>query len=256
MADTVLCVLTHRDGKPHTQDVGLVCGWHRGRLDTTLHEIRDLDTDLDLIAEAGSAPKAATGRGRRLRNPVPPAPANLDRIVLHDPRSHGDVDSVDDVRGEPAASIELVTETYVCRVRDERPLTRIVLRPVRHHDGRVFDVPTTVPALVPRSYIARLDLLIRHHDWVARQEWVGEYWDDMDGLRRAMRRSVRDRSHFYFGKCYLDDKSGAACGGDLLRRNGDDAVVCKANSDHAWRTAGELARLEIALNGTGGEASA
>lgn len=282
---SALCILPHRDDKPAGEaEVGQLCGWHRLQLDRLVNDIRDLDQDLNLLMEAGTAPKQQSANGGRSKgNPNPPAPANLDFIVLHDRRSHSDVDSVDDRADQPAASIELMTEANATRVRDERRLTRIVLRPVRQPDGSILEVPTTVPALVPRSYVARLDMLVRHHDWIAAQDWVGDYWDELHQLRNSMRGAVRDKPFKRVGSCYLmtpvditdqcgcdchtsggafrlpcDTPGGCGhrhtemqpCGGRLMQENGSDVVKCRKDRSHTWETAAELARLEIALNGT------
>lgn len=248
---TGLCVLTHRDQGEHPQDVGLLCGWHRGRLDWLHGDVSRLDGEFDLLREAGTAPKDQAGKGRKLKNPTPPAPANLDWIVLHDRRSHGDVDGQDDRSGQPSAAIEFHAEVYATRVRDERPLSQIVLRPVRHADSRVFDVPTTVPAVLPSSYVARLDLIARHHDWIAEQEWVDEYWDDLNGLHRALRRAVRDYPPVIpngLSGCYIEDGNGEPCRGDLQPVPPKDGVRCSRDRSHRWDTPLELARLQIILS--------
>jgi hypothetical protein len=248
------CVLPHRawpDGceRLATANDGLACHWHRQQLDHLLGEIKQLDEELDLIAVAGTAPKESTGKAGRTKNPSPPAPANLDVLVLRDARSHGDVDCEDDRRGQPW-SVPYLTEVYCARLRDERPLTRIVLRPVRNRITDVaYDIPTTVPALVPRSSAARLDMLIRHHDWITGQSWLDDYWDEMVGLRKAMRTALRDRPITKsLGSCYLlvgEDP----CTGRLVQDNGSDVVRCtNRECESRWVTAQELATLEVAMD--------
>lgn len=244
---SALCILPHRDDRVHEQEIGLLCRWHRNRLDWVINEIRKLNEDLDQITEAGSAPKANTAKGRRLSNPSPPAPANLDVLVLRDPRSHGDVDSPDDAQRQPW-SVPYLTEVYCYRVRDERNLTRVVLRQVLHRD-RVLEVPTTVKADVPRSVVGRLDMLLRHHDWIAAQDWVDDYLTEMTELKRAMATALRDNTHRFMGRCYLIGATGEACGGDLLQENGSLFVTCRRDRGHTWRSARELAALEIGLKG-------
>lgn len=242
-----LCEFPHRDDEAHELYVGQLCRWHRNRLDWLVNEIRKLDEDLDLIVEAGSAPKENAARGRRLSNPSPPAPANLDVLVLRDRRSHGDVDSLDDAKRQPFA-VPYVTEVYCYRVRDERKLTRVVLRYVPQPDGSVLEVPTTVKANVPRSVVARLDMLLRHHDWIAEQDWVDDYLTELSALKRAMSGALRDNTHKFKGRCYLlIGEDGQVCNGELLQENGTLFVQCRKSRSHQWRTPRELAALEYGL---------
>lgn len=241
----------------------VVCRNHRARLDSLIRGVRDSWVDLDLIAEAGSAPKDTAPKTRRSKSASPPAPANLDRLVLTDRRSssvrfmHLLSDGKPADASTPVPSVLAVVASWVLLVAEERPLA----------------------ASLPRSVVGQLDLLVVHHDWVAAQGWVADYWSEFTGLSRAIRGALRDRSSLTMGRCYLTDEIDVTpscgcschaqptfrpvcdqdggchdghteyrrCGGTLLRPNGAESVRC-TRCHQTWVTPAELARLELALN--------
>jgi hypothetical protein len=230
--DRPLCVLSHRDDKPQNVDVGFLCRWHRGRLDSTVCDIRTDWFDLALILEAGSAPKDTAPKTRHMKSASPPAPANLDALVLRDPRTHAaklpkvQQDGKPTDMSKPIPAVLTIVASWVLLVADERPLTTVL----------------------PSSVIAQLDLLTRHGDWIAAQPWIDDYYLEISELRKALKTALRDKSSVRIGSCYLPTADDQACGGALLRENGSATVKC-FRCRSAWTTPQELARLQLALEG-------
>ena len=226
----VLCVLPHRDDA-EVRAPSLVCEWHRRALTRLTEQIREGWFDLALITVAGSAPKDAAPKTRRTKSASPPAPANLDVIVLRDPRT-----ATAELRqllrdghpadlSRPASNVLAAVASWVLLVAEERPLS----------------------AKLPSSVIAQLDLLERHGDWISEQPWIDDYWAELGEIRNALKSALHDRASTKVGRCYLPTDDGKDCHGNLLRRNGELSVRCH-RCDARWVTAAELARLELALN--------
>ncbi len=235
MTEPVLCVLPHRDDKEHQRSVGFLCNWHRGRLDTLTREVADDFVRTALIQEAGSAPKDSAPKTKHLKSISPPAPANLDVLVMRDARTssvqlqHFLSDGKRADLSKPALSVPALVASWVLLLADERPLT----------------------TKLPSSVIGQLDLLRRHHDWIAAVGWVDDYFAELNDMRKALSSVLRDQSSRVVGNCHLDsgDDDGMPCGGRLIRRNGEDSVRCANDRSHSWVTAAELARLEIVISG-------
>jgi len=200
------CVLEHDQ---HTEATdGLLCRRHSQRLLDTLTDIRELWFELALILEAGSAPKEASPKTRRLKADSPPAPANLDALVLRDHRT------IQKGHTDPP-SLPAIIASWVLLVADERPLT------------------TTLP----NSVVGQLDLLTRHHQWITGQEWIEDYQREMTELRKALKSAVRDQTHREYGKC-------PHCNGPVFIRNGSNNAKC-SGCNATWSTPQELARLSV-----------
>ncbi len=222
-----LCILAHgqtAEGEPiyRQADVGLLCHRHRDWMTRQAVEVRDLWMDLAFIVEAGSAPKDETPKTRHLKAAEAPAPANLEVLSLRDPRS-----TVTPTHANPGTipSITALVASWVLLVADERPLT----------------------AQLPSGTHGQLSLLIRHGDWIAAQEWCGDYLEELGDMRKALAAALRDQAHASIGRCRLpaDDRDGL-CAGQLMRENGSDVVRCTACRS-TWTTPQELARLAISL---------
>lgn len=232
------CFLSHRDhndGCERTEtvlDALLVCRWHRGRLDWVVEEISVGFVELQLVIVAGTAPKEAANKGgKHSKSPYPAAPVNLDVVALRDARTAGgelrhilsDGLKADVSRPVPAAPV--VVGGWLKLVAEERPLT----------------------AKLPSQVLGQLDVLKRHHEWIAAQPWVDEYLREMSELKRAISSALRDNTHRFMGRCYLIGEDGQVCNGELLQENGTEFVQCRKSRSHQWRTPRELAALEYGL---------
>lgn len=232
------CVLGHvevgANGAPlrREAEVGLLCLWHRNRMTATVAEIRDLWFDLAFILEAGSAPKDETPKTRHLKSAEAPAPANLEALALRDPRSasrpirpNPAIPLHEGDSSTPIPAVTFIVASWLLLVAEERPLT----------------------AALPGSTTGQLALLIRHADWIAGQEWVDAYLDELGDLRQALKAAVRDHTHRYHGRCLLpvEGRQGP-CGGLLLEENGT-RVICCGDCHAQWVTPQELARLAVSL---------
>jgi hypothetical protein len=234
-----------------------VCAWHERSIGRRLNELENDWLDLELIEEPGSAPRRdETGKGRRLKKPYPAAPANLDVLVLRDPRTKiqriptlqrdGKPSDMSEPLINPVASMRDLAEM----VRDGRPLTQTITRD-RVIDGRTVQVSRTIPAAIPGGIIGCINLLRRHANWVCEQDFVAVFWDELTAVHRAVRGALNDQAHRFIGRCYLTlDDSPTACGGNLLRPNGSHSVKCH-RCGAAWVTAYQLATLQLALGRTG-----
>jgi hypothetical protein len=231
-ASRLLCVLPHRDDAEHEQHVGLLCRWHRNRLDLIVGEVATNLPLLLMIQVAGSAPKDSAPKTRHMKSSSPPAPANLDVLTLLDKRTSSvqypqllESDGLPADMSRPGTPVLAVIASWVLLVADERPLT----------------------TQLPSSALGQLDLLRRHHDWIAAQPWVDDYLTEMTELKRAMSTALRDNTHRFMGRCYLIGEDGQVCNGELLQENGTEFVQCRKARSHQWRTPRELAALEYGL---------
>jgi hypothetical protein len=83
-----------------------------------------------------------------------------------------------------------------------------------------------ITASLPKSLVAQLDLMQRHHDWIAAQAWIDDYANWLEQTRKLMRRTVRDWIGQILGTCDWPDTSGHPCGGRIMRENGTETVRC------------------------------
>lgn len=211
-----LCVMEHGwtpEGHPQYREAstGLLCPGHRARLDALVDEIGELILDLAQCREAGTTPHEANGRKEHRKvDDTPPVPVNLDWVLLTDVRTpRAD-------HGLPAVLSEYCV--------------RLGLR-----------------SLPPKAHVlARLALLRRWHDSVARHDWVVTYAADLAEIKRVLANAVRDRRFTRVGACYLPVDSGGKCGGQLLAENGTGFVRCRT-CGATWSTPVELARLRVTL---------
>lgn len=215
------CIADH-DERGEAIDGLMVCARHRRRMDHDVREIGLLIVDTQRIVDGG-APQDDGPRGKSPKKRAdPPAPGDTAIMALFDPRTKPA--RLPDDQSTPIPAVLSVVASWLQLVAEERPLT----------------------AELPRSVLAQLDLLARHHEWLAAQLWVDDYLLEMTELRKGLASVVRDHSAKRIGTCDLPTEDGPRCGGALLVDNGSDiirCVVCKAQ----WVTADEQARLAVRL---------
>lgn len=232
------CVLAHEEPRIALDGI-LLCGPHRRRIDADVTEIGLLVVDSQAIVQGGiTGPPAETsqGGGHVKKRADPPAPGDVTLMALWDTRTTAipvDVTrernwNANSGRLEPNGGGELpavlsIVASWVLLLADERPLTQAL----------------------PSSVLAQLDLLKRHHEWIAAQGYIDDYVMEMRELRKALASAVRDHVTTRKGTCNLPTESGV-CGGTLLQDNGSDVVRCVGCSAR-WVTDQELARLAVSL---------
>lgn len=228
------CVLTH-DQRTPALDGLLLCRKHRHSLDDLTTEIGALIIDSCRIIDGG-APSEATPKTRRVKQPEAPAPGDLAIMALYDSRTltvrlPGD-------QSTPMVPVLHVIASWLLLVAEERPLT----------------------TPLPTSVLAQLDLLSRHHEWLAAHPAVDDYHLEMTELRTHLRGAVRDHTHKRVTTCDLPTDDGQhpaviirrnralrivlICGGAVLVRNGDDVWRCN-RCGGTWLTDQQKARFGV-----------
>ena len=202
---SALCVLDGEIKRP--AEVGHLCYWHRQRLDFLSSEIAILWCELALILD-GSAPREWTEKTqwKKLGDDIP-APLDLEAATLR-------------------MTIPNSVATWLVLVADERPLTETRHRVIINRNRAWAVVPYTAPMTLPDGIITQLDLLQRHHDWIAAQAWIDDYANWLEQTRKLMRRTVRDWIGQILGTCDWPDTNGHPCGGRIMRENGTETVRC------------------------------
>lgn len=255
------CVMPHGtddNGRPNLRrrDIGYLCNGHRKRMDGLTDEIRELLIDLVQITESNSAPADETPKTRRTKAAEAPAPANLEALALLDRRTHPlhmpPNPSIAKHEGDTSNPIDAVLykiASWLSLVIEERNLTetwhRVVIRANRAVRIGVY----TALIREPRSVMAQLAMLARHHDWMAAQAWVDDYLIEMADAQDALRHALNDQPWRRIGRCRLpapNDGEGQ-CGGALLQENGSGVVRC-TDCRATWVTAQEHARLALTLD--------
>lgn len=271
------CVLHHgldvdnQEIHKNADDGLLLCDNHLRRLGRTNTEIRDLWYDLTFILEAGTAPKDETPKTRHLKSAEAPAPANLEALSLRDKTSHGeriaaraychqcgDIGQTSFVQSPEASrryaqwAANLHTtrtghSAYVADGDNSTPIPAVLAIVASWLLLVAEERPLTATAL-PKSVIAQLSLLERHHEWMAAQEWIGDYVSELDDLRKALKLAVRDHTHKVVGRCHLaaNDGTEAHCGGTLMQENGAHVVRC-VKCAAQWSSPHERAMLSMSM---------
>lgn len=240
MSEPALCVLHEQDDPAETW-IGNLCKRHRRRMDDLTSEIGLLLVDACRIIDGG-APAELRPRTRRLKEAEAAAPADLALLALLDRRTRithvkattlGETD-----RSTPTMPILAVIASWLLLVAEERPLKE----------------------KLPQSALAQLDLLARHHDWLAATLYVDDYLAELTDLLRHLRDVTNDHTHHRVATCDLPTEDGQIpaliirrnralrvvliCGGAVLCANGDDVWRCK-RCGSTWITDQQKARFGV-----------
>lgn len=207
------------------------------------------------------------------------SPARLDVIVHRDPRhGTGKSEDDDDVRaGGSTASALYVLHTWANEVRAGRNITRptvtVRLGWVRSPRGPVCAhacghescghwVTDTVRALP--TVRGERDLLTRNLDWIARQDWAGDFYRDIHSLRDQLRRANGTAPPAPLpGRCpnVIEERKGkrVECGGPLwpvkpMHTSGAEAwtgaspsaIRCESCT-RRWEGPSQVARLVLMI---------
>lgn len=185
---TRLCATHHGPSAPLAEPGSHVCTHCHTRLARTLADLPRLHTQL-IELELTSRDGSS---GRAGRNSTPPL--RLDVLALLDPRSGPDPDT------PPIAGI---IRDWATLVADERQLQ---------------------PAATTAS---QLDLLARHHDWLAAQpHLIGDFTREIRAVHAALRR-VCGEATTVIATCQAPSDDGDECGGPLVHSpNSLHPVVC------------------------------
>ena len=239
--DPLLCMLNHGDQPTEPQPGLLVCRRHRNELDNLTVEISNLIVDLCRIRDGG-APSLPSPKTRHTKAAEAPAPGDLTIMALFDARTAtGPVRaSPDDPwdTSQPLAPVLHIIASWLLLVADERPLT----------------------TQLPGSVLGQLDLLARHHDWLAGQPCVGDYRLELRELRTHLRAAAHDHTHRRVATCDLPTVDGRApmlvvhrnravrwvriCGGSVLCENGSSVWRC-VRCQAEWLTDQQKARFAV-----------
>jgi hypothetical protein len=218
--DDQACVMPHSEREPALDGL-LLCRRHRRRMDDDVSEIGLLIVDTQRITDGGAPQDSGPRGGKSKKRADPPAPGDVAIMALYDRRNAAARLPGDD--SEPVPAVLAVVASWTLLLAEERPLT----------------------ATLPRSVLAQLDLLRRHHEWIAAQLYVDDYLLEMAELRKALVGVVRDVRYERRGVCALPLED-TVCGGVLLEENGTRAVYC-TRCRARWVTDQELARLAVTL---------
>jgi hypothetical protein len=210
------CVMPHPEREPALDGL-LLCRRHRRRMDDDVSEIGLLIVDTQRITDGGAPQDSGPRGGKSKKRADPPAPGDVAIMALYDRRNA--TSRLPGDESEPVPAVLAVVASWTLLLAEERPLT----------------------ATLPRSVLAQLDLLRRHHEWIAAQLYIDDYLLEMGELRKALTGCVRDRTFIKVGTCDLpaDDR---LCGGALMMKNGEDTVTCR-ECGAAWSDPRERARL-------------
>ena len=209
-------------------------------MDEIVTDLHDGYAYLALIEVAGTSPKQSGPKTGRTKNPSPPAPANLNVLVLRDPATKWETGNR--INGGNLPSVPAVLAEWLVQLRDGLGLTERYTV-VRGGVEVVLDRPRTLPTYP----IAQLGMLRRHHDWITGQEWLPDYVAELTELRTAINTTLVDKPIIRtLGACYLL-VGESPCTGRLVQDNGSDIVRC-TGCRARWVTAQQLAHLEASLS--------
>lgn len=205
--DRLLCQLRHK--KPAEAGVGLICSHHAAGLNEALQDILELWALLPLYLLPG---QSVDDGSRHLKISAAPAPGSLHVMSLTDRRMHAPrppgeqlwYQETDDIVDAFGTLVERAA--YVAFGRD-----------------------ITNPDLV--TITATVRLLRDNRDWIAGQDWISDYAEELRDLRAALTMgSTRNRP---VGHCPSLNGDGTECGGPLWPdRNGAMAVDCGTCERH------------------------
>lgn len=180
-----LCAIFHgwtEDGEPLPVPavVGRLCVGHRVDLDRWAREIADGWVSLALMVEPARSARSSAGGGKRAD---PPAPIDLTAAALRD---HRNPTARPDTRDVP--SVPGVVASWLLLVDEELPLvydhTLYVVDPAGQVEPR--RILSQRWKRLPRSVLGQLELLVTVHDWMAEQDWIGDYWQQLHDVHAAL----------------------------------------------------------------------
>lgn len=189
-----------------TEGKSNLCNQCEDRLKDWLGRIPDNYALLPFFVEHGTTESNPESKATKSANA--PAPMRLDAIDLLDTR-----------RGRKWLGTEVTTDrrgtigvlqAWVELVCDERP--------VKH------------PASI--SVVSACELLTRHRLWVAEQEWVPDFYDEIRKLHRTIADAIGDYRPKPVGRCtHTPEDAETACGGPLYPRE-TGGVSCAKCHEH------------------------
>lgn len=221
---TPQCVIGSR---PHPADHGLICENHRQALSRTLRDIEDealrlaVTPSLAISYEGGGGGSLASQR----------SPIRIDARALLDRRRGTGITrarDLDETAWDPTPSVLETLHAWERLVRDEHKLstptvTVILGRAPRTAIGPVCArlcghetcgpwITDTHPA--PATVTGARDLLSKQLDWIARQPWVDDMYNELADLLAAMRR-VNSTQDVPVGVCGSLQPDGNLCEGKV-----------------------------------------
>lgn len=183
------CVLGH--GEPVEREYGYACRRHYHWIDRTLHQILELFALMPDVEVIISGPM--TGDGRSGTRSGSPAPGRVEIMAITDRRARplGHPDEIPDLPGALAQWARMVVE--------ERATTDQL-------DGTVAQ---------------SVRILRRERLWIAQQDWIDDYVNELGDLHRALARAIGDTMWPRpIGKCPNDQTP-------LYNTIGVDEVTCR-----------------------------
>lgn len=189
-----------------TYDGSNLCNQCETRLEKWLRAIPDTYALVPLFIEHGSTP--ADPDGIKTKNSNAQAPMRLDAIDLLDTRRGriwNGTEPTTDRRG-----VIGILQPWIDWLRTERPLTTI----------------TTI------TVTSACELLLRHRLWIAEQEIVPDFYEDIRKLHRALSDSIGDYRPKPVGRCTnITEDTETPCGGPLYPQD-RGGVSCTKCHEH------------------------
>ncbi|MGH3094583.1 MAG: hypothetical protein ACRDMV_01115 [Streptosporangiales bacterium] len=168
---------------PREATEGNLCGRCYTRLAEALDDLPVTYALLEHVLEPGSV-QLDDGRRKRGKRADAPVPVRLDVVAYRDHRG--------------TASVVALLESWARLVREERGLTQ----------------PTA-----PATVVGEASFLRTHLDWIARQDWIIDMWNEILDLNRQLTQAIGETNPKPVGDC-------PECGGPLWPPKTGDAIRC------------------------------
>jgi hypothetical protein len=181
------CVVCTAEREAHA---GYLCRGHLEKLGAMLRDIEEEAVRLSVHPSMAVTYDKAGGDLASQQWPVRPDP-----LVLRDPRRKmalTEISEADELAWDDTPSVLHMLNSWARLVREERELA----------------IPERI------TVVSERDLLSRQLDWIADQEWVDEFHDDLSGLLNALRRA-NNTLMLPVGKCETYQPDGSACDGKV-----------------------------------------
>lgn len=223
---TQSCVIA---GRPHTAHHGLLCDNHLQALTRILSDIED--EALRLAVTPSLAVSYDGGGGGTLASQR--SPIRLDARVLRDRRRGTGIirgtDDLDESAWDPTPSVLETLHAWERLVRAERHLPMLTVTVILGRAPGRKTIGPTCPRLcghdtcgpwitdshsAPATVTGARKLLSRQLDWVARQPWVDDMFDELTDLLAAMKR-VNSTIDVHVGICESLQPNGTLCDGKV-----------------------------------------